>query len=134
MDAAITNNGTSAVYIPGPNINLDAAETKTWSGISLADLDGNEVIKAGVVAGTLAVSVDLGANDLALATQGSLVFGSLPVYAYADLPAGFNGQMVFVSDGRKAAEGAGLGTGVPAYYDANAADWLNFFDNAVTAA
>jgi hypothetical protein len=113
---------------------LDAAETKTWSGISLADLDGNEVIKAGIVAGTLAVSVDLGANDLALADQGSVVFGSLPVYAFADLPAGYNGQMAFVSDGRKGGEGIGAGTGVPAFYDATAAAWLNFFDNAATAA
>jgi hypothetical protein len=134
MDAAITNAGTSAVFIPGPNINLPAGETKTWSDISQGDLDGNEVIKAGVVAGTLTVSVTPGANDAALATQGAVVFGALPVYAFIDLPTGFNGQVVFVTNGRKAAEGAGLGTGVPAFWDANAAAWLNFYDNAATAA
>lgn len=128
MDAAITNAGTEQVFIPGPNIDLDPGETKTWSDIRVTDLDANDVIKAGVVAGTLTVAMTPGPNDAALATQGQLVPDGMPVYAFANLPTGFNGRMAFVSDGRKPAEGAGLGTGVPAFYDAAAAGWLNFHD------
>jgi len=129
MDAAITNNGTEATFIPGPNIQLDAGETKTWADVSVDDLDANSVIKSGVVAGTLSVSMTPGPSDAALATQGRVVNDAFPVYAFANLPTGFNGRVAFVSDGRKAAEGAGLGTGVPAYYDAAATAWLNFYDN-----
>jgi hypothetical protein len=134
MDAAITNNGATAKFIPGPNFNLDAGETKTWSDIILTDLDSNNVIKAGVIAGILAVSMTPGPNDAALATQGAMGLDGLAVYAFAALPTGFNGRMVFVTDGRKGGEGAGAGTGLPAYYDATAAAWLNFHDNAATAA
>jgi len=132
MDAVITNASAEAKFIPGPNINIPAGESKTWSGITVADIDGNEVIKAGVVAGDLTVSMTSGTGDAAIATQGSLVFGSLPIYTFANLPTGFNGRVAFVSDGRKAAEGVGAGTGVPAYYDAAAAAWLNFYDNLAT--
>ena len=132
MDAAITNNGATAKFIPGPNFNLDPGETKTWSDIILTDLDSNDVIKAGVVAGTLAVAMTPGPNDAALATQGAMGLDGMPIYAFVALPTGFNGRMAFVTDGRKAAEGAGLGTGVPAYYDATAVAWLNFYDNLAT--
>jgi len=133
MDAAITNNGTDAVFIPGPNVNLDPAETKTWSDVQVSDLDANAVIKAGVVAGTLAVSMTPGPNDAALATQGSLVADALARYAYLDLPTGFQGRMAFVTDGRKGGEGVGAGTGVPCYYDSTGADWFTFSgDIAVT--
>jgi len=133
MDAAITNNGSEATFIPGPNIQINAGETKTWSDITVADLDGNEVIKAGVVAGDLSVSMTPGANDAALATQGQIVSDALPVYAYIDLPVGFNGRVAFVSNGRKGGEGAGVGTGVPCYYDASGGDWFTFSgDIAVT--
>lgn len=128
MDAAITNNGTEAKFIPGPNFNLDPGETKTWPDIILTDLDSNDVIKAGVVAGTLAVSMTPGPNDAALATQGAMGLDALPVYDFGNLPTGFNGRVAFVSNGRKPAEGAGLGTGVPAFYDAAAAGWLNYHD------
>lgn len=134
MDAVITNTSSAAKFVPGPNFNLDAGESKTWSDVTVGDLDSNDAIKAGVVAGDFTVSMVPGPNDAALALQGAMTFDSLPVYAFADLPTGFNGRMAFVSDGRKSGEGAGLGTGVPAYYDATAGDWLNFFDNAVTAA
>jgi hypothetical protein len=133
MDAAITNNGTEAKFIPGPNFNLDAGETKTWSDIILTDLDSNSVIKGGVVAGTLAVAMTPGPSDAALATQGAMGLDSLPVYAFADLPTGFNGRVALVTDGRKLAEGVGAGTGAVCYYDAATPGWLTFIaDIAVT--
>lgn len=133
MDAAITNIGTTQVFIPGPNINLDPGETKTWSDVRVSDLDGNSTIKAGVVAGTMTVSMTPGPSDAAVALQGQVVSDSLPVYAYADLPTGFLGRVAFVTDGRKAGELAGAGTGVPCYYDTAGADWFTFSGNiAVT--
>jgi len=134
MDAAITNNGTEAKFIPGPNINLDAGETKTLSDISLGELDSNEVIKAGVVAGTLSIEVTPGANDAALADQGAVVFGALPIYAVGDLPTGFNGRVAFASNGRKGAEGVGAGTGVAVYYNAVTSEWLKIYDNLLVEA
>jgi len=131
MDAVITNSGTTSVFIPGPNINLDASESKTWSDVTLDSLEANEVIKAGVVAGTLSVTINPGANDAALAAQGALVSGALPIYAVADLPAGFNGQVAFASDGRKGAEGVGSGTGAAVYYNANTSQWLKIYDNTL---
>lgn len=42
-----------------------------------------------------------------------------PIYAFAALPApaGLAGQVVYVSNGRKPGEGAGLGTGMLAFSD-----------------
>lgn len=53
--------------------------------------------------------------------------------AYADLPTTSptslsNGRARFVTDGRKAGEGAGAGTGVPAVYSNGA--WRRVEDNA----
>lgn len=44
-----------------------------------------------------------------------------------------NGDMLFISNGRKSGEGAGAGTGVPCYYNAATNQWLKFSDDtAVT--
>jgi hypothetical protein len=37
--------------------------------------------------------------------------------AFADLPTGTEGQIIYVSNGRKAGEGVGVGTGVLAFHD-----------------
>ena len=43
---------------------------------------------------------------------------AIPALLFANLPvAGQAGRLRFVTDGRKVGEGAGLGTGVPAYDD-----------------
>lgn len=137
MDAAITNLSSDSVFIPGPNIDLaptgdpDGNDTKTWSGITVTDLDSSSVIKAGVVAGTLSVTVTPDGDDAAAAAQGALTKAALEAYAFANLPTGYEGRTAFVTDGRKTGEGAGLGTGVPAYF--SAASWRVFFDDtAVT--
>jgi hypothetical protein len=44
----------------------------------------------------------------------------LPVYTVANLPAAKAGSVSFASNGRKNGEGAGLGTGVLAFYDGTA--------------
>lgn len=44
-----------------------------------------------------------------------------------------NGDMLFITNGRKAGEGAGAGTGIPAYYNAATDQWFSFrTDTAVT--
>lgn len=40
----------------------------------------------------------------------------LQVIPFASLPTGKEGQVLFVSNGRKVGEGVGAGTGVPVYY------------------
>lgn len=48
----------------------------------------------------------------------SEVTGSIEAIVFASLPTpGQAGRLRFVTDGRKIGEGAGLGTGVPAYDD-----------------
>ena len=141
MDATITNLSTERVFIPGPQMDLaptgdpDGKDVQVWTEVTVADIDGNSRIKELVVAGTVSVQMDEDSYDAAAATQGSLVFGNLPLYAFLDLPAApANGAVAFCTNGRKGGEGAGAGTGVPAYFDAVSATWLNFFDNLATAA
>lgn len=44
-----------------------------------------------------------------------------------------NGDMLFITNGRKTGEGAGLGTGVPCYYNSTTDQWLRLSDDtAVT--
>lgn len=131
MDADITNVGVDAIFIPGPNLNLAPGETKTWSGISVADMDGNATLKTAVVAGTVTVSLTPDASDAAQANQGALNIGALPIYTYAALPTGYDGAVVYCSNGRKTGELGGAGTGVPAYYSAGA--WHVFYDDSVLA-
>lgn len=64
----------------------------------------------------------------------------VPAYVVASLPTNglANGQsfvtIAFASNGRKSGEGAGLGTGVPVYWDAASLQWLKFSDDtAVTS-
>lgn len=122
MDAAITNNTTAQLFIPGPNIELAAGETKTWPNITLDALDGNEVIKAGLVSGDLSVTMTPDTIDAAQADGSGRVGltdpSVLPSYTVAELAllAAVNGKMAYASDGRAGAEGAGLGTGTPVVY------------------
>lgn len=59
---------------------------------------------------------------------------SMPISTLADAPLAANGlttyAMRFISNGRKGGEGAGLGTGVPAYYNPATDTWLTFSGNA----
>jgi len=138
MDAAITNLSTERVFIPGPNLDMaatgdaDGNDTKTWSDITTNDLDGNPVIKAGVVAGTLSVSITPDADDAAAAAQGALGSNSLERFAVADLPTGFDGRTAFATDGRAGAEGAAAGTGTMVVYSNG--DWRRVEDLATVAA
>ena len=133
MDATIANAGTESVFVQGPNLNIAPGDSKVWSDVSVAYLDGNTVLKAGVLAGTLTVSMAPDASDAAQATQGAMSINALPIYAYADLPTGFNGAIAYCSNGRKTGEGAGAGTGVPAYWSSSDSDWHVFYDDTVLA-
>lgn len=62
---------------------------------------------------------------------------SLPISTLADAPLAADGMSTyacrFISNGRKGGEGAGLGTGLPCYYNPATDQWLTFHDNtAVT--
>lgn len=52
--------------------------------------------------------------------------------AFADLPTGEEGQVIYVSNGRKAGEGAGLGSGVLAFHDGS--NWIAVDTGAAVAA
>lgn len=133
MDATIAYVPSTGddVFVPGPNIELGPGESKVWSNISIADLDGNSVLKAYVLAGTLSVSVAPESEDAVAALQGALIFAALEKYAYADLPTGFEGRVAFCSNGRKTGETATNGTGVPCYYSDS--EWRVFYDDSVLA-
>ena len=139
MDAAITNNTSAALFIPGPNIELAAGATKSWLNVTLVALDQNEVIKTGLVSGDLSVAMSPDTYDAAQATQTGKVgltdpVGGAPAYTVALLPAtgNFEGQLAYATDGRKTAEGAGSGTGVPVYW--SAANWHVYFDDSTVLA
>lgn len=62
---------------------------------------------------------------------------SFPSLAYADLPYASDGMASFalryVTNGRKVGEGAGNGTGCPAYYDSTSDSWLRLSDDTAVA-
>lgn len=76
-------------------------------------------------------------------TERALFTDSIPAYTVANLPTLANGGLgngvsyvttLFASDGRKAAEGAGLGTGQLVYYNAITDQWLRVRDDSVITA
>jgi len=73
----------------------------------------------------------------------ALFSDSIPAYTVANLPTLANGGLgngvsyvtiAHASDGRKAAEGAGLGTGQLVYYNAVTDQWLRIRDDSVITA
>lgn len=75
-------------------------------------------------------------NNLLAAIQQTLKAGIaiqpvLPSYTVANLPTkGATGQFAWASNGRKASEGVGAGTGVPVYFNPATSTWLDFYSNA----
>lgn len=76
-------------------------------------------------------------------TEQALYSDSLPAYTVANLPTLANGglgngssyvTLAFASNGRKAAEGAGLGTGQLVYYNAPTDQWLRVRDDSLITA
>lgn len=63
-------------------------------------------------------------------TERSMIGWSFNNYELADAPLiadGMTGYAVaFITDGRKQGESAGLGTGIPAYFDYDTDTWLKF--------
>jgi hypothetical protein len=80
---------------------------------------------------------------IAQQTERALFSDSCPSYTVATLPTLANGGLgngtsyvtyAFASNGRKAAEGAGLGTGQLVYYNAVTDQWLRIRDDSVITA
>lgn len=80
---------------------------------------------------------------LAQQTERALFTDSIPGYTVANLPTLANGglgdgvsyvTLAWASNGRKAAEGAGLGTGQLVYYNAASDQWLRVRDDSVITA
>jgi hypothetical protein len=42
----------------------------------------------------------------------------------------YQGRIMYCTDCRKSGEGAGVGTGLPVYYDSSGATWRTFYDNS----
>lgn len=138
MDVTITNLSADPVFIPGPNLDLDATggdnDARDWPDATLGDLDGNARLKALVLAGTVSVSVTEDATDVAASTEGRMVSEMLPTYTVAQLSAltGVDGRFAFASDGRAGAEGLGAGTGTMVVYSNS--EWRRVEDLAIVAA
>lgn len=81
--------------------------------------------------------------QIAQQTERALFSDSVPAFTVALLPTLANGglgngtsyvTMAWASNGRKAAEGAGLGTGQLVYYNAVTDQWLRVRDDSVITA
>lgn len=81
-------------------------------------------------------------NDTRQFTERGETVGGFESFTYALAPRAIDGGMsdgsayidvCWIKDGRKPSEGAGLGTGVVAIYDAAIDDWLRIGDYAVVA-
>jgi hypothetical protein len=131
MDVTITNTGTAAYFLPGPDISLAPGESKVVSDVNLNDIDENVVLKGYVQAGVATVSIADDVTDAATPTQGSFAAAGLQKYAFARLPTGYEGRVAFCTNGRRTGQGPGAGTGVPVYW--SAAAWRVFFDDTAVA-
>jgi hypothetical protein len=137
MDVTITNTHTEVIFIPGPNLHLAVGESKVWNDVRLHDLDAHTVIKAGVIAGELTITMVPDAEDALqlfadLGRAAASDPGFPPVFTVATLPTGVDGRIAFASDGRSGAEGPAAGTGVLVIYSDG--DWRRPEDQAVVAA
>lgn len=81
--------------------------------------------------------------QIAQQVERALFSDSVPAYTVANLPTLANGglgngtsyvTLAFASNGRKAAEGAGLGTGQLVYYNALTDQWLRVRDDSLITA
>lgn len=79
-------------------------------------------------------------DDLEQRSERSETAGGIQSFTYADAPRNITNAMsdgqhyidaAWISDGRKPTEGAGLGTGVLATFDAGVDDWLRIGDYSV---
>jgi hypothetical protein len=78
---------------------------------------------------------NIGGTTIFLRDAFKAAFGvpvELKSYTVAGLPTGAAGRTAYASNGRKAGEGAGAGTGVPVYHDGTA--WRRYYDNATVTA
>lgn len=136
MDVSITNLGTVApddnVFVPGPNLDIPATETKVWPNVTVADIDNTLVLRQLVLDGKVSISVSEDTTDGAQALTGSIQPYGLPKRTVALLPTGYVGRMAFATNGRTGAEGVGAGTGVPVVF-ANG-QWRRLEDMAIVAA
>lgn len=75
-----------------------------------------------------------GQNQLSVLTERAGQAFAFPTSTLANAPLAADGMATFavryISDGRKSGEGAGAGTGLPAWYDASSDSWLTFYDNS----
>lgn len=81
--------------------------------------------------------------QLAQQTEQALYTDSIPAYTVANLPTLANGglgngisyvTLAYASNGRKSAEGVGLGSGQLVYYNAPTDQWLRVRDDSVITA
>lgn len=88
----------------------------------------------------IAKKSDMGLTQVHGTTEQAQFVDGIPAYTLANLPTlGLaNGTtyvtLAFVSNGRKAAEGAGLGTGQLCYYNAPTGQWLRVRDDTLITA
>lgn len=70
---------------------------------------------------------------LIVRSERSETASGVPAYTLATAPLAANnakgGDMVFISNGRKTGEGAGVGTGIVAYYNPNTNSYFRFADD-----
>lgn len=70
------------------------------------------------------------------ALRGGIAIDPVPTsYTVAGLPATAGaGQVAWAANGRKSGEGAGLGSGVPVFFNPGTATWYSFLSGAVVTA
>lgn len=106
-------------------------------------MDGNVVMPSNILdlvwdeMQKIAKKSNTNVTQLHNATEQAQFVDGIPAYTFANLPTlGLaNGTtyvtLAFVSNGRKAAEGAGLGTGQLCYWNAPTSQWLRVRDDSV---
>jgi hypothetical protein len=69
---------------------------------------------------------------LGVLKNGVAILPDSPAYTVATLPAtGLAGQFAWASNGRKPGEGAGVGTGVPVFWNSATSQWFSYLSGVV---
>jgi hypothetical protein len=120
---------------------ISTGSNNTFLGSNSSPVDTTQVnfmtvIGSGAM-GSRSNAIFLGRADGSDTTvmQGPIEAGgaiTLKSYAVAGLPSAAAGKSAYATNGRRAGEGVGAGTGIPVWSDA--ANWRTYYDNSVVAA
>lgn len=130
-NAAYPDHAQGNVHVFRAHVVCDDAPTLTVNALAsklLVRQGGDSIMKGDIRVNQIVYAL----YNASLDKFECIGISGLPRSLFADLPSGSEGQQIYVTDGRKNGEGAGLGTGVVAFHDGS--NWIAVDTGATVAA